>query len=108
MGRIVVKIQEVWDVCGAEDTVFWNESASSGWEDDCARRLVIDGFQRGRAASPMIHHLKTRVRAVVYGDDFTFVAMESELRKMRSMMYDVAFSAVESVTCARLRCWEEA
>ena len=46
--------------------------AASGWEDDCARRLVEDGFRRGRAASTIFYHPKTQVRVVVHSDDFTF------------------------------------
>ena len=40
-----------------------------------------DGFQRGRAAS------QTRVHVVVHGDDFSFAATDSELRKMRSRQW---------------------
>ena len=36
--------------------------AASGWEDDYARRLVEDGFRRGRAASTIFYHPKTQVR----------------------------------------------
>ena len=93
---------------------FWNGKAASRWEDDRARRLVDDGFQRGRAASPIFYHLKNHVRVVVQGDDFTFAATGLELRKMRLWMrewYDVkvrGILGVENVMCARLRCWEEA
>ena len=59
--------------------------AASGRDDDYARRLVNDGFQRGRAASTRFYHL-TCVSLAVHGDDFTFAATESELRKMRSRM----------------------
>ena len=51
-----------------------------------------DGFQRGRAASPIFHHPLTHVRVVVRGDDFAFAATKSESRKVRSRMcelYDV-------------------
>ena len=44
--------------------------AASGWEDDYARRLVEDGFRRGRAASTIFYHPKTQVRVVVHGDRF--------------------------------------
>ena len=54
-------------------------------EDDYAKRLVNDGFQRGRAASTIFHHPQTHVRVVVHGDDFSFAATESEL-KIRSRM----------------------
>ena len=73
-----------------EKLLYGLRKAASGWEDDNARMLVNDGFQRGRAASTVFYHPKTHVRAVVHGDDFTFAA--TELRKMRSGMcewYDV-------------------
>ena len=62
--------------------------AASGWEDDYARRLVEDGFQRGRAASTIFYHPKTQVRVVVHGDDFTFAGTESELRKIEAKMHE--------------------
>ena len=62
--------------------------AASGWEDDYARRLVEDGFRRGRAASTIFYHPKTQVRVVVHGDDFTFAGTESELRKFRARMHE--------------------
>ena len=66
--------------------------AASGWEDDDARRLVEDGFRRGRAASTKCFHSKTHVRVVVHGYDFTFAGTESELKKIQPKMlewYDV-------------------
>ena len=72
-------------MCQAEETVVWNEKGSVRMEDDNARRLVNDGFQRGRAASTISCHTKPHVR-VVRGDDFTFTATDSELRKMRARM----------------------
>ena len=51
---------------------------ASGWEGDNARRLVNDGFQRGRAVSTIFHHLQTHVRVVVHGDEFTFAAAEED------------------------------
>ena len=44
------------------------------------------------AASTIVHRPKNHVRVVVHGDDFTFTAIELELRKIRSWMcerYDV-------------------
>ena len=58
--------------------------AVSRWEDDHARDLVDDGFERGRAALTTFYHPRSHVRVVVNGDDFTFAATESELRKLRS------------------------
>ena len=71
--------------------------AASGLEDDYARRLVEDGFRRGRAASTILYHPKTQVRVVVHGDDFTFAHTESELKRIQAMMrewYDVKVRGV--------------
>ena len=46
--------------------------AASGWEDDDAQKLMIDGLRRGRAAPTIFFHPGTQVRVVVHGDDFTF------------------------------------
>ena len=36
----------------------------------------------------MFYHPKTHVRVVLHGDDVTFAATESDLRKIRSSMCD--------------------
>ena len=57
-----------------------------------------DRFQRGRAASTIFYHPQTRVRVVLLGDDFTFAATESELRKARSKMskwYDTEVRGIQ-------------
>ena len=61
---------------------------ASGREDDHARRQVNDGFQLGRAASTMFYQFQIHVRVVLHGDDFTFAATGSEVRKTRSSMCD--------------------
>ena len=66
--------------------------AASGWEGDHARRLVEDGFRRGRAASTIFYHPKTQVRVVVHRNDFTFAGTESELKEIQAKTcewYDV-------------------
>ena len=45
------EFQEVWEVFQAEEMVLWSDKGSVWMEDDHARRLVNDGFPRGRAAS---------------------------------------------------------
>ena len=62
--------------------------AASGWEDDYARRLVEDGFRRGRAASTIFYHPKTQVRVVAHGDDLTFAGTESELKRIQAKMHE--------------------
>ena len=62
--------------------------AASDGEDDNARRLVEDGFRRGRAASTIFYHPKTQVRVVGHGDDFTFAGTESELKRIQAKMHE--------------------
>ena len=72
--------------------LFGMREATSVLEDDYARRLVEDGFRRGRAASTMLYHFMTQVRVVVHGDDFTFGGTESEPKMIQAKMcewYDV-------------------
>ena len=73
-----------WEVHQIEEMVYGMRKAASGWEDDYARRLVKDGFRRGRAAPTIFYHPKTQVRVVVHGDDFTFAGTEPELKKIRA------------------------
>ena len=63
--------------------------AASRWEEDFARELADDGFQRGRSASTIFYHPKSHARVVVHGDDFAFPGTESELKKVRSKMSEL-------------------
>ena len=85
-----------------------------GWEGDHVEKVVNDGFLRGRAASTIFSHPKTRVPVVVQCDVFNFNSTEMELKKIRSKMPSgmtsrcVAPWAAENVMFARRRCWKEA
>ena len=71
--------------------------AASGWEDVYARRLVEDGFRRGRPASTIFYHPKTQGRVVVHGDVFTFAGMESELKRIQAKMHECYGNKVRGV-----------
>ena len=71
--------------------------AASGWEDDCAQRLVSHGFQRGKAASRIFYHPETQVRVVVYGDDFTFPGTDPELRRIETQMCEWCDAMVRGI-----------
>ena len=87
MGRASGRVQNFWEVRQVEEMAVRDEK----------RRLVEDGFRRGRAASTIFCHPKTQVRAVVHGGDFTFASTESELKKIQAKMcewYDVKVRGV--------------
>ena len=92
MGRAAGRILKNGRYAKLKRWLYGMRQAASGWEDDTARRLVQDGFRRGRAASTIFYHPKTQVRVVVHGDDFTFASTESELKRIQAKMcewYDV-------------------
>ena len=49
--------------------------AAAGWEENYAARLESVGFKRGIGAPTVFFNLKTGVRVVVHGDDFTFAGV---------------------------------
>jgi hypothetical protein len=66
--------------------------AAAGWEEDYAKKMVAEGFERGRGASAVFHNRGTEVVVVVHGDDFTFSGTKVELDRMRRKMeewYDI-------------------
>ena len=66
--------------------------AAAGWEEDYAKRMVAEGFKRGRGAPTVFYNQRTEVRVVVHGDDFTFSGTKVELDRMRRKMeewYDI-------------------
>ena len=60
--------------------------AAAGWEEDYAKRMVAEGFKRGRGAPTVFHYKGTEVRVVVHGDDFFFSGTKVELGRMRRKM----------------------
>ena len=57
--------------------------AAQAWEKDFAAKLVHEaGFIRGRAASSVFYHPVTGIRLVVWGDDFTFLGRELDLKEV--------------------------
>ena len=66
--------------------------AAAGWEEDYAKRMVAEGFKRGRGAPTVVYNKGTEIRVVVHGDDFTFSGTKAELDRMRRKMeewYDI-------------------
>jgi hypothetical protein len=57
--------------------------AASAWEEDYSKNLESIGFTRGKSASTTFFHAETGVRLVVWGDDFTFLGRDEDLKKMR-------------------------
>ena len=55
-------------------------------------KLVGEEFRRGIGAPIVFYNARSGVRAVVHGDDFTFVGTRGELEKVRELMgewYDI-------------------
>jgi hypothetical protein len=60
--------------------------AASAWEKDYSERLQAVGFARGKSAPTVFFNPTTLVRAVVHGDDFTFLGYEEDLRDLEEEM----------------------
>ena len=62
-------------------------NAASAWERDFAEKLVEEaGFVRGRAAPATFVQPTAGVRLVVWGDDFTFLGRDLDLKAMARKM----------------------
>ena len=48
------EFEKFWRYATLKRWLYGMRKAASGWEDDHARRLVEDGFRRGRAASTIL------------------------------------------------------
>ena len=60
--------------------------AAQAWERAYTEKLVTEGFVRGSASSVVFVNPETEVRCVVWGDDFTFLGREGDLKHMERMM----------------------
>ena len=57
--------------------------AASAWERDFVEKLAEIGMVSGKSSPVVFHDPKTGVRAVVHGDDFTFLGFETELQQVK-------------------------
>ena len=60
--------------------------AANAWEKDYADRLKGVGFVQGASAPTVFYNPETGLRCVVHGDDFTFLGVEIELKKIEKEM----------------------
>ena len=71
--------------------------AASAWEEEYAKRLEEIGFVRGRSATTVFWHPESGVRMVVWGDDFTILGRQEDLRNVAKSLaewYEVKIRAV--------------
>ena len=57
--------------------------AASAWERDFVEKLAEIGMMSGKSPPVVFHDPKTCVRAVVHGDDFTFLGFDTELQQVK-------------------------
>jgi hypothetical protein len=60
--------------------------AAAAWEADYVEKLVGIGFKQGRAAPTVFYNAELQVRAVVHGDDFTFLGFLEDLMFVKAQM----------------------
>ena len=71
--------------------------AASAWEDDYVEYLIGKGFRRGRSAPTVLYHEGMDIRLVVWGDDFTFLGRDMDLRwiaKVMEQRYEIKVRAM--------------
>ena len=60
--------------------------AASSWEAEYTEKLRTVGFTAGEAAPTVFFNHTTGTRIVVHGDDFTFLGVEEDLRRIAAKM----------------------
>ena len=74
-------------MCGRLNrSMYGTRDAAANWEDKYSSHLESMGFARGKSSPCTFFHLQRGIRCVVHGDDFTFLANESELKWCTDMM----------------------
>ena len=71
--------------------------AASAWEDDYVEHLTSAGFRRGKSAPTVLLHEGRGIRLVVWGDDFTFLGRDADLKWAANVMtkrYELKIRAV--------------
>ena len=68
--------------------------AASAWEEDYSENLKQNGYERRLAAPTAFANKEKGVRMVVWGDDFTFLGRDKELKEAADILrqwYDMVF-----------------
>ena len=71
--------------------------AASAWEDEYVEYLTEQGFRRGRSAPTVMYREGKDVRLVVWGDDFTFLGRDKDLKwcaEVMEMKYEIKVRAM--------------
>ena len=72
-------------------------SAASAWEDYHVEHLSGEGFVRRRSAPTVMLHEQRGIRFVVWGDDFTFLGRDLDLKWVAGVMiarYEIKIRAI--------------
>ena len=71
-------------VCGRLNySLYGTRDAASNWEECYSQALIELGFKQGLSSPCVFFHPTRNISTVVHGDDFTSLAVESELLWLR-------------------------
>lgn len=71
--------------------------AANAWEEDFSGKLAGMGLKAGKSSSVVFCDVEREVRCVVHGDDFTFLAYEDDLERLRVAMSEAYLMTVRGV-----------
>ena len=78
---------EFGKVCGRLNySLYGTRDAASNWEECYSQALISLGFKQGLSSPCVFYHPKRCISTVVHGDDFTSLAVESELLWLRDSL----------------------
>ena len=71
--------------------------AANAWEEDFSGKLAGMGLKAGKSSSVVFCDVEREVRCVVHGDDFTLLAYEDDLERLRVAMSEAYLMTVRGV-----------
>ncbi len=71
--------------------------AASAWEEDFSSKLAGMGLKAGKSSAVVFCDVEREVRCVVHGDDFSFLAYEDELERIKMAMSKAYLMTVRGV-----------
>jgi len=74
-------------MCGElNQSMYGTRDAAQNWEQAYSEFMASTGFVAGKASPCLFEHPERNLRAVIYGDDFTILGLESELDWFKSQI----------------------
>ena len=89
-------------------SLYGTRDAAMNWQEEIAKVLLQDGYERGKYNPCLYWHPKRKVKTLVHGDDFVSVGSRSAVKGVNQMLkarFDIKRHASLAARRRMAKCW---